>query len=96
MSHVVKKCPTMVCQQHGCHVTVRPSMGGPVPNLLWTRATGTTMEVPGVDLGPQPYPQKGVLVGGRTLAGTQPSFHKRKVDGWTGLRPFLALSGVLP
>ena len=44
-------------------VTVHPLMSGQVPNLLqW--------EVSGVDSGPQPQPQKGVQVGGRTLAGT--------------------------
>src|SRR5260221_13334128 len=32
-------------------------------------------------------------MGGRTLAGTQPSFHKRKLDGWTGLHPHAALPG---
>jgi len=35
-------------------------------------------------------------MGGRISSGTKPSFHKREVNGWTGLQPFLALSGGLP
>ena len=63
-------------------------MSGQVPNLLqW--------EVSGVDSGPQPQPQKGVQVGGRTLAGTQPSFLIWYTNEWTGLRPYLGISGGL-
>jgi hypothetical protein len=48
-----------------------------------------------VDSGPQPQPQKGVQVGGRTLAGTQPSFLIWYTNEWTGLRPYLGISGGL-
>ena len=69
-------------------VTVHPLMSGQVPNLLqW--------EVSGVDSGPQPQPQKGVQVGGWTLAGTQPSFLIWYTNEWTGLRPYLGISGGL-
>ena len=69
-------------------ITVHPLMSGQVPNLLqW--------EVSGVDSGPQPQPQKGVQVGGRTLAGTQPSFLIWYTNEWTGLRPYLGISGGL-
>jgi hypothetical protein len=49
-----------------------------------------------VDSGPQPQPQKGVQVGGQTLAGTQPSFLIWYTNEWTGLRPYLGISGGLP
>ena len=48
-----------------------------------------------VDPGPQPQSQKGHEMGGRTLAGTQPSFHIWYTNRWTGLQPYLALSGGL-
>ena len=48
-----------------------------------------------MDSGPQPQPQKGVQVGGRTLAGTQPSFLIWYTNEWTGLRPYLGISGGL-
>ena len=48
-----------------------------------------------VDSGPQPHTEKSGPTGGRTLSGTQPSFHKRYKKGWTGLQPSVALSGVL-
>jgi len=34
-------------------------------------------------------------MGGQISSGTKPSFHKREANGWTGLQPFLALSGGL-
>jgi len=43
----------------------------------------------------QPHVEKDVPMGGRTLSGTQPSFHKREMNGWTGLQPSAALSGGL-
>ena len=63
-------------------------MSGREPNLLrW--------EVSGVDSGPQPQPKKGIEMGGRTLAGTQPSFLIWYMHEWTGLRPYLGISGGL-
>jgi hypothetical protein len=49
-----------------------------------------------VDPGPQPLSQKGLQMGGRTLAGTQPHFHIWYRAQWTGLRPHPAFSGGLP
>jgi hypothetical protein len=65
----------------------------------WTGIRPTCMErhwvVLGVDSGLQHLSQKVLQMGGRTLAGTQPSFHIWYTNEWTGLRPYLALSGGL-
>jgi len=34
-------------------------------------------------------------MGGQISSSTKPSFHKREANGWTGLQPFLELSGGL-
>ena len=62
-------------------------MGGPEPDLLWQGAHWSSGRVSRVDPGPQPHAKKGGPMGGRTLPGTQPSFHKRDTDGWTGPQP---------
>ena len=46
-----------------------------------------------VDSGPQPHTEKSGHMGGRTLPGTQPSFHKRNKKGWTGLQPSHSIFG---
>ena len=51
--------------------------------------------VSGVDSGLRHLSQKGPQMGGRTLPGTQPSFHIWYTHGLTGLRPYPPLSGGL-